>query len=69
MGSERTTSAVLPPLSQKLQNCVTLINRFKSKLEEERRLQRTFKTMYANEIKTKNSLEKVLRTCVEDVKN
>lgn len=44
------------------------INRLKKKLVDERRLHRTMKTMLAQEIESKNSLEKILRLCVDDVK-
>ena len=54
--------------NQKLQRCEVLITRFKKKLEEERRLLRMMKTMSAQEIETKNLLEKILRQCVDDVK-
>ena len=47
--------------NQKLQRCEVLITRFKKKLEEERRLLRMMKTMSAQEIETKNLLEKILR--------
>lgn len=53
---------------QKLQRCEILISKFKKKLEEERRLLRMMKTMSAQEIETKNLLEKILRQCVDDVK-
>ena len=48
--------------------CEQLISRFKKKLEEEKRLLRMMKTMSAQEIETKNMLEKILRQCVDDVK-
>ena len=44
------------------------INRLKKKLVDERRLHRTMKTMLAQEIESKNSLEKIMRLCVDDVK-
>ena len=54
--------------NQKLQRCEVLITRFKKKLTEEQRLLRMMKTMSAQEIETKNLLEKILRQCVDDVK-
>jgi len=66
-GLERAASAGFSQ-NQKLQRCETLITRFKKKLEEERRLLRMMKTMQAQEIETKNLLEKILRQCVDDVK-
>lgn len=71
-GSARAAARVFSagiPNKQKVSRCEGLINRFKRKLEEERRLLRTMKTMLANEIETKNSLDKILRQCVEDVKD
>ena len=44
------------------------INRLKKKLVEERRLHRTMRTMLAQEIESKNTLEKIMRLCVDDVK-
>ena len=44
------------------------LQRFKKKLGEEKRLLRLMKTMSAQEIETKNMLEKILRQCVDDVK-
>lgn len=38
-------------------------------MEDERRLLRTMKTMLSNEIETKNTLEKMLRQCIDDVKD
>ena len=46
-----------------------LINRLKKKLQDERRMHRTMRTMLAQEIESKNVLEKVLRLCVDDVKS
>ena len=43
--------------------------RLKKLLEQEKRNLRYVKTMVATEIETKNSLEKLLRTCVDDVKS
>jgi len=62
--STRAASARVP----KVQKSDGLINRFKRKLEDERRLLRTMKTMLSNEIESKNTLEKILRQCIEDVK-
>ena len=65
----RTMSAPFAALkSQKVTRYEALINRFKKKLEDERRILRTMKTLQAQEIQTKNTLEKFLRQCVEDVK-
>lgn len=44
------------------------INRLKKKLVDERRLHRTMRTMLASEIESKNTLEKIMRLCVDDVK-
>lgn len=66
-GAARAASAGFSQ-NQKLQRCEVLITRFKKKLEEERRLLRMMKTMSAQEIETKNLLEKILRQCVDDVK-
>ena len=44
------------------------INRLKKKLVEERRLHRTMRTMLAQEIESKNTHEKIMRLCVDDVK-
>ena len=66
-GAARAASAGFSQ-NQKLQRCEVLITRFKKKLEEERRLLRMMKTMSAQEIETKNQLEKILRLCVDDVK-
>lgn len=69
LGSTRAASAGFALKSQKVIRYETLINRFKKKLESETRLLRTMKTLQAQEIKTKNTLEKFLRQCVQDVKN
>ena len=42
------------PLGQKSNRCEGVINRLKKSLEDERRLQRTMKTMLSQEIDTKN---------------
>jgi len=66
-GAARAASAGFSQ-NQKLGRCEVLISRFKKKLEEERRLLRMMRTMLAQEIETKNLLEKILRSCVDDVK-
>lgn len=66
-GAARAASAGFSQ-NQKLSRCEVLISRFKKKLEDERRLLRMMRTMLAQEIETKNMLEKILRSCVDDVK-
>jgi len=66
-GASRAVSAGFA-LNKKASDCESLVNRFKRRLEDERKLQRTMKTMLASEIETKNMLEKLLRQCVDDVK-
>ena len=67
MAAQRAASAGIQG-SAKLQRCEQLIAKFKKKLGEEKRLLRLMKTMSAQEIETKNMLEKILRQCVDDVK-
>ena len=55
--------------TEKGQRSQVLINRLKKKLQDERRMHRTMRTMLAHEIESKNVLEKVLRLCVDDVKS
>ena len=63
----RAVSAGLPQ-GQGGSRSEAMINRFRKRLEDERKLQRTMKTMLAQEIESKNVLEKLLRQCVDDVK-
>ena len=52
----------------KLKRYEDLITRIKKLLELEKKSLRIVKTMCSKEIEAKNSLEKILRGCVEDVK-
>lgn len=63
----RAASAGIAPKG-KLSRCMGHINRLKKKLVDERRLHRTMRTLLAHEIESKNSLEKTMRLCVDDVK-
>lgn len=53
----------------KLQRYEDLISRLKKMLTLEKKSLRMVRTMCSKEIETKNSLEKILRACVDDVKS
>ena len=55
-------------LNPKLKRYEDITARLKKLLQQEKGNLRQVKTMVANEIETKNLLEKLLRTCVDDVK-
>jgi hypothetical protein len=65
----RAKTANYAQINPKLRRFETLIDRLKKILESEKKNLRTIKTMCAKEIDQKNSLEKILRQCVDDVKN
>jgi predicted metalloprotease len=58
--------AVLNPKLRKFEN---LIYRLKKILDAEKKSLRQVKTLCSKEIEQKNFLEKILRQCVDDVKN
>ena len=53
----------------KLKRYEDLISRLKKMIDVEKKSLRMVRTTCAKEIETKNILEKVLRQCVDDVKN
>lgn len=46
-----------------------VISRLKSALQKEKKKVQQLKTLYIKELESKSSLEKVLRGCIEDVKD
>jgi len=62
-------SAGFVSANPKLRRYEQLIDRLKKIIEAEKRSLRHIKTLSAKEIDSKNQLEKVLRLCVDDVKN
>jgi hypothetical protein len=62
-------SANYANLNPKLRKFEVLICRLKKILEAEKKALRQVKTLCSKEIESKNLLEKVLRQCVDDVKN
>lgn len=66
MGARAMTAANLNPKLRRFEN---LIFRLKKLLESEKKGLRHIKTLCAKEIDQKNQLEKILRQCVDDVKN
>ena len=65
----RGLSANYAVLNPKLRRFETLILRLKKILEAEKKQLRQVKTLCSKEIEQKNFLEKILRQCVDDVKN
>lgn len=65
----RGMSANYAVKNPKLRRFETLINRLKKILDGEKRSLRQIKTLSSKEIEQKNFLEKILRQCVDDVKN
>ncbi len=57
------------PLERNIRRFETLILRLKKILEAEKKQLRQVKTLCSKEIEQKNFLEKILRQCVDDVKN
>jgi len=56
-------------MNPKLRRFENLIYRLKKILEAEKKSLRQVKTLCSKEIEQKNFLEKILRQCVDDVKN
>lgn len=46
-----------------------VINKFRTALQREKRKVQQLKTLYIKELESKSTLEKVLRSCIEDVKD
>lgn len=69
MMGARANSASFALQQPKLRRFENLIFRLKKILEQEKKNLRYVKTMCAKEIDQKNQLEKILRQCVDDVKN
>ena len=67
MGQRAATAFVKS--NPKLLRYEDLIHRLKKMLHSQKKSLRMVKTMYAAEIDSKNMLEKILRQCVDDVKN
>ena len=65
----RGLSANNAVLNPKLRRFETLIVRLKKIMEAEKKQLRQVKTLCSKEIEQKNFLEKILRQCVDDVKN
>jgi hypothetical protein len=65
----RANSASFALQHPKLRRFENLILRLKKILENEKKNLRHIKTLCAKEIDQKNQLEKILRQCVDDVKN
>lgn len=65
----RGLSANYANMNPKLRKFEVLICRLKKILENEKKALRQVKTLCSKEIESKNMLEKVLRQCVDDVKN
>ena len=62
-------SANFATMNPKLRRFENLIYRLKKILEGEKKQLRQVKTLCAKEIEQRNFLEKILRQCVDDVKN
>ena len=62
-------SANYASLNPKLRRFENLIYRLKKIMEAEKKALRQVKTLCSKEIEQKNFLEKILRQCVDDVKN
>lgn len=69
LGAARGLSANYAALNPKLRKFEGLIYRLKKILEAEKKSLRQVKTLCSKEIEQKNFLEKILRQCVDDVKN
>jgi len=65
----RAISANFANLNPKLRRFENLIYRLKKIMEAEKKALRQVKTLCSKEIEQKNFLEKILRQCVDDVKN
>lgn len=65
----RAISANYAAQNPKLRRFENLIYRLKKILESEKKNLRQIKTLCAKEIDQRNQLEKILRYCVDDVKN
>jgi hypothetical protein len=65
----RGFSANFAAMNPKLRRFENLIYRLKKILEAEKKTLRQVKTLCSREIEQKNFLEKILRQCVDDVKN
>ena len=65
----RAISANYAVINPKLRRFENLIYRLKKVLEAEKKQLRQVKTLCAKEIEQRNFLEKILRQCVDDVKN
>lgn len=69
LGPMRGLSANYAMLNPKLRKFENLIHRLKKILDNEKKSLRQVKTLCSREIEQKNYLEKILRQCVDDVKN
>lgn len=67
--SARAQSANSAMKNPKLRGYETLIMKLKKILESEKKNLRSVKSMLSGHIETRNFLEKLLRQCVDDVKN
>ena len=65
----RGMSANYASLNPKLRRFESLIYKLKKILESEKKSLRQVKTLCSKEIEQRNLLEKILRQCVDDVKN
>lgn len=66
---DRATSAIVFDVNENLGRYEEIIQRMKKNLEREKQNIRHVRTQIAREIKQKTEMEKILRQCVDDVKN